>query len=422
MNAAHEPFLSHKEATQLADTYGTPLYVYDEQLLLQAAEEICCFPNAFGLVPRYAMKANSNAAILRILHRAGIQIDASSGFEAQRAMRAGIPAKHISLTSQALAVDLAELITAGVHFTATSLDQIDAFGRVARGGTLGLRINPGLGSGGTKRTNVGGPASSFGIWHEHIEDAKERVAQYGLTVSTIHTHIGSGSDPAVWQRVAQLSVPLLEHFPSATAFNLGGGYKVGRMPGEQSTNIQTIAKPVVDAFKAFHQRTGRKITLEVEPGTYLVALSGGLLARIASCTSTGADGYFFYKLDTGMSEILRPSLYGAQHPLWVLQEHTGDPQNVQALVVGHCCESGDILTPAENDPEGLLPRTLPKAEAGALVFIGGTGAYCSAMAAKNYNSFPEAAEVLRRVDGSFVQIRKRQTLEQLIANELPLKD
>lgn len=179
----------------------------------------------------------------------------------------------------------------------------------------------------------------------------------------------------------------------------------------------------VKAFEEFFQETGRKIRLEVEPGTFLVAQSGGLLARISSVATTGKDGYLFYKLDTGMTEILRPSLYGAQHPIWVISadEKEGDKETVQALVVGHCCESGDILTPAEGDPEGLLPRELPEAKRDDLVFIGATGAYCSAMAAKNYNSFPEAAEVMKRSDGSFALIRKRQTLEQVLENEVAIE-
>jgi diaminopimelate decarboxylase len=421
MKPLSKPFITDEEAKHLAKKYGTPLFVYDENLLRDAAKEITDFPNAYGLLPRYAMKANPNAAILKILHSEGIHIDASSGYEAERAIRAGIPGAHITITGQALAKNLKELLQKGVLFNACSLDQIEALGSIAPGGTLGLRFNPGLGSGGTNRTNVGGPASSFGIWHEHVEEAKALVAKYNLTVSNLHTHIGSGSDPAVWQHVAKISLALLTHFESATSFDLGGGYKIGRMQDEKSTDIKEIAAPVVKAFEEFFKETGRKIRLEVEPGTFLVAQCGGILAQIASTTTTGKEGYLFYKLDAGMTEILRPSLYGAQHPLWVIPKDKKEKEEyVDALVVGHCCESGDILTPAPNDPEGLLPRSLLKATAGDLLFIGGTGAYCAAMSAKNYNSFPEAPEILKRLDGSFSVIRKRQTMEQMLENEVSL--
>ena len=121
-----------------------------------------------------------------------------------------------------------------------------------------------------------------------------------------------------------------------------------------------------------------------------------------------------------MTEILRPSLYGAQHPLFVIPEEDQAKfrNKVEQVVVRHCCESGDLLTPAPNEPESLGPRMLPRGEIGDFCVIEGVGAYCSSMSAKNYNSFPEAAEVLKKSDGSLSLIRKRQTFEQIIENEV----
>jgi diaminopimelate decarboxylase len=239
-------------------------------------------------------------------------------------------------------------------------------------------------------------------------------------VERIHTHIGSGTDPAVWQKVAGMSLALTRHFPSVHTLNLGGGYKVARMPTEKGTNLQTVGAPVRDAFAAFAAETGRKLRLEIEPGTYLVALAGVLVATVQDVVDTGADGYTFLRLDSGMTEILRPSLYGAQHPLQVVPvlAPAHAPRIRPQVVVGHCCESGDILTPAPGDSEGLLPRELPAADPGDLLVIGGAGAYCAGMSAKNYNSFPEAPEVLLRADGLPRLIRRRQALEQIVANEV----
>ena len=121
-----------------------------------------------------------------------------------------------------------------------------------------------------------------------------------------------------------------------------------------------------------------------------------------------------------MTEILRPSLYGAQHPIFVIPDEgqLKFREEIDQVVVGHCCESGDLLTPAPNEPESLAPRLLPKGEVGDACVIEGVGAYCSSMSAKNYNSFPEAAEVLRKSDGSLALIRKRQTFEQIVENEV----
>jgi len=118
-----------------------------------------------------------------------------------------------------------------------------------------------------------------------------------------------------------------------------------------------------------------------------------------------------------MTEILRPSLYGAQHTMEVLSAQPATTTQ-PVLVVGHCCESGDILTPAPGEPEVLAPRELSVAEVGDYLLITGAGAYCAAMPAKNYNSFPEAPEVLREVDGAFRLIRKRQRVEAIWENEV----
>jgi len=131
---------------------------------------------------------------------------------------------------------------------------------------------------------------------------------------------------------------------------------------------------------------------------------------------TGRAGYLFAKLDTGMTEVTRPSLYGAQHPIDVLA--TG--RDVAAVVfVGPCCESGDILTPAPGDPEALAPRWVSRPAIGDLVVVGGAGAYCAAMSTINYNSYPQAPEVMLEPDGSLRLLRCRQTPEQIWQNELP---
>ena len=121
-----------------------------------------------------------------------------------------------------------------------------------------------------------------------------------------------------------------------------------------------------------------------------------------------------------MTEVPRPFAYGSQHPMRIITEQSRPRGKKSYIIVGHCCESGDILTPAPGDPEALQPRELDEARVGDLLFIGGTGAYCSSMGTKNYNSFPEAPEVLLRKDGTVELMRRRQTLEQMVQNEIEL--
>ena len=413
-------FLTYEDLDEIQMEFGTPCFVYDEATLRANAREVLNFPNAYGLFPRYAMKAAPTAAILRIFNEEGLGIDASSVHEVERAVRAGYGTESISLSTQELADDFIYWAQDGIRINLCSLNQIDKIGKWGKVRRVGLRFNPGKGSGGNNRTNVGGPASSFGIWKDDLEKAISLCQDYRLVVDRIHTHIGSGSDPEVWKTVASMTLDLARSFPSVESINLGGGYKVARMPDEKPTDLQEVGSPVKEIFKAFAEETVRELKLEIEPGTYLLAHACSLVTRVQDVTSTGKDGYRFLKLDSGMTEILRPSLYGAQHPIHLVCEPGQQKfrESIDQVVVGHCCESGDLLTPAPGDPEALSTRNLPRGEIGDFCVIEGAGAYCSSMAAKNYNSFPEAAEVLRKKDGRLALIRKRQTFDQIIENEV----
>jgi len=254
------------------------------------------------------------------------------------------------------------------------------------------------------------------------------VSRYGLVVERIHTHIGSGSDPDVWQRVASKSLSFCKIWSTVRTLNLGGGYKVGRVEGEVTTDLKRIGKPVTEAFERFaNDNDGRELRLEIEPGTYLVAMSGALISTVQDKVfTTGEGSHEFLKLDSGMTDVLRPSLYGAIHPMTIFPK-TGKTDDVgdeteDVVVVGHCCESGDLMTPKPGQPEDLDRRTLRKAEIGDFLVMDGSGAYCSGMATKNYNSFPEAPEVMIGFDGEPHVIRRRQTLEQIYQNEIDVPD
>lgn len=415
-------FLSEGQARQVRALVGTPTYVYDEKSLTRSATAMLQFPNAFGLVVRFAMKACPNAAILAHFTRLGLHIDASSCFEVRRALAAGVPPPRISLSSQELGDDFAQLIELGVSVNACSVSQLQRICRTFPGISVGIRLNPGLGSGSGPKTNVGGPHSSFGIWFDQIPDIVSVISETNSRVVRVHTHIGSGSDPAVWQRVANLSLELCKFFPDAETLNLGGGFRVGRMGCEQSMDITAVGGVVKEAFQEFARETGRKLKLEIEPGNFLVANAGSLVSTVTDIVATGPSGHKFLKLDTGMTEILRPGLYGAQHPIIVVPTEPASQRNVSSyVVVGHCCESGDLLTPCPGDPGIVAERTLASARIGDICVIEGCGAYCASMNAKHYNSFPEPPEVLLMADGNFNMIRARQHLEQIWQNEVHVR-
>jgi diaminopimelate decarboxylase len=192
------------------------------------------------------------------------------------------------------------------------------------------------------------------------------------------------------------------------------------MENETSANLEEIGTALRPALATFIEtRDADNFQLELEPGSFLVANAGAILSEIVDIVETGADGYTFLKIDSGMTELIRPSMYGAQHPLAVVAHgHEAESEESDYVVAGHCCESGDILTPAPGDPECLAPRRMARAEIGDTLVIEGAGAYSSGMSAKNYNSFPEAAEVMIDRSGEPRLIRRRQSLDQAMQNEV----
>lgn len=410
-------FLSPEEVRTVAARFGTPAFVYDEASLERNAEYMTSLPNAFGLTIRYSLKACPTAAIVRLFDRLGLSFDASSVWEARRAMRAGVAPSKILLTAQEARAEAFEAVAEGVLFDAGSIAQLDAYGRRFPGSDISVRINPGFGSGLVNRLTSGGPNSSFGIWHEEVERVAETLAAHDLRLVRVHSHIGSSHESSVLLRALVKLLDLATRFTDVGTVNLGGGYKVKALLDDPEYDFREWAASVAQEVERFAEDTGREVHVELEPGTFLMANSGSIVTRVVDVVSTGDDGHRFVKIDAGLTEILRPSYYGARHPLVsVPAEGPLRDEVVVYCVSGHCCIAGDVLT-TSSDVEYLEPQPLARTEIGDYLVIERGGGYCSSMCMKNFNSYPEAPEILRRKDGSFAVIRERQALDQIVANE-----
>jgi diaminopimelate decarboxylase len=376
----------------LAAEHGTPLFVYSRSALSERAAKLTELDLPFGLTPRYAVKANTHPDIIKQFFEAGLHFDASSDYEVYELLKQGIPGSSISLSSQQPTNHHLELFDAGVKYVATSMHQLERYcNAVPSDSTVGLRVNPGMGSGHNNRTTTGGVNSSFGLWHEYLDDALAMAANHQITITRLHVHIGSGADPELWAETIATALQLVRIMPDVTTLDIGGGYKISRFEGEPETDMSRIATVFSDALIDFEARTNRRLQLEIEPGTWLVGHAGVLLATVADMVDTGSQGHTFLRLNTGMNDIIRPSMYGAQHRIKVLSDID---EKHDYIVVGHYCETGDILTPAKGDPESLAARSLNKAEIGDLVAIYDAGAYCASFAVHGYNSFPSANEII----------------------------
>lgn len=376
---------------ELAREQGTPLYVYSRDMLVERAKKLLNLELPFGLTARYAVKANNHLEVIRLFHESGLHFDASSSYEAQELLELGIAGDKISLSSQQPAHNLTALLGVGVLYVASSLHQLELFVASENHPTsVGLRVNPGIGAGHNNRTTTGGANSSFGLWQAYVPEALELAAAHGVKIERLHIHIGSGADPAMWGKMMETALEIAETMPDVTSLDMGGGYKIHRYGDEHETDMAAVGVKFAQLLQGFADKTGRRLRLEIEPGTWLVGHTGALLASVVDVVDTGADGHTFLRLDTGMNDFARPGMYGAQHTIAVLNDAT---EKQEYVVVGHNCETGDILTPAPGDPEGIESRELRRANIGDTVAIYDTGAYCRSMSHKGYNSYPNAKEL-----------------------------
>jgi len=422
------------DATTISEVvreFDTPTYLYDEALIRERCQECLDMPPAYGLIVRYAMKANSNRTLLKIILDAGLHFDASSLNEVLRAELAGVPFEKIMLTTQEVyegetMLKLEALLKSGLRYNACSLHQLKLISDFACDNDIdiGLRIHPGIGSGESATRNTGDDYSCFGIHLSDLPEVEKFATAKGLKFKHIHIHIGSGADTKMWRQNIDHELGIIErHFPDAETVSFGGGLKEARMPGEYAADIALLGSYAKMQIEDFEKRAGRKLKMEIEPGTYIVANAGYAVTRLIDKKSTARSNFII--TDGGMEINARPLLYGSQHPIYVIaddgsrvisSEFDSNKHDFKAVVAGKCCESGDCQT---LDAAGhAVARSMAEPNIGDIVVIGGVGAYCSSMAPHNYNSHGQAPEVLFTTDGNLKLIRKRQTLEQILENEI----
>jgi diaminopimelate decarboxylase len=405
----------------LADAYGTPLYVYDAATIRARIEDLRPFDTI-----RYAQKANANLAILALMKQAGVVVDAVSAGEIFRALRVGFDpaADPPGLVYTADIFDAAALDMVAKHHVPVnvgSLDMLAQLGERCPGRPITVRVNPGFGHGHSRKVNTGGPLSKHGIWYEHLGEACVLAARYGLNITGLHLHIGSGAYLTHLSKVCQATLHAIVavregaypagHDPQV--LSAGGGLPVPYRPGEQRLDVAAYCDMWLVTKAQAEARVGHPLRLEVEPGRYLVAEAGYLVAEVRAVKRTAT--HIFYLLDAGFDNLIRPALYGAYHHISICPRGNACPEGTQPVVVcGPLCEAGDVFT--QDEAGAVLTRDLPPAVVGDLVVIHDVGAYGFSMSS-NYNSRPMAAEVL--VDGGRPHLaRRRQSFEDLIRGEM----
>jgi diaminopimelate decarboxylase len=415
------PF-SAPQLQALARQHGTPLWVYSAATIARRIQDLAAFDTV-----RFAQKANSNIHLLRLMRQHGVAVDAVSPGEIQRALAAGYTAEPtarggahgIVFTADVLTADTLDLVRSHrIPVNTGSVDMIHQLGQAAPGSQhpVWLRINPGFGHGHSNKTNTGGEHSKHGIWHTEVPAALAAIRQHGLQLFGLHMHIGSGVDYGHLEQVCQSMVELIRTSGAdVQAISAGGGLSIPYRPGGARIDTAHYFGLWDAARHAVAAHLGHAVHLELEPGRYLVAESGVLLAEVRATKYQGNQ--HFTLVDAGFSDLMRPAMYGAHHEMSIIPAtgaETARPTRA-TVVAGPLCESGDVFT--QEDGGVVLTRELPAAQVGDLLVIHDAGAYGASMSS-NYNSRPLAPEVLVEADGQARLIRRRQSLDDLMALEL----
>ena len=405
------------EATlrDLAQRHGTPLWVYDAATIQARIASL----KAFDVI-RYAQKANSNVHLLRLMREQGVKVDAVSLGEIERAVKAGYAVDDIVFTADLFDnATLARVVQDSITVNAGSVDMLGQLGAAAAqalkpGHKVWLRINPGFGHGHSNKTNTGGEHSKHGIWHTDVDAALTEIDRHGLHLVGLHMHIGSGVDYPHLQSVCGAMVDLARKVARPLeAISAGGGLSIAYQAGEPEIDTAHYFKLWDATRQSIAMTQGSKLTLEIEPGRYLLAESGVLMGEVRAQKHQGKN--HFVLVDAGFNDLMRPSMYGSYHGISVLSATGAAPSAVTSpsVVAGPLCESGDVFTQGEGGV--VLTRELPAANVGDWLVFHDTGAYGAAMSS-NYNTRALAAEVLVDGDGSRL-IRRRQTVQELLQLE-----
>ncbi len=381
---------------------GVPAYVTDAEQLRSNAQEML---RAFEGLPMkifYALKANHNPALVKILKDEGVYgIDAVSINEIKMALSIGYTSDQIIFTpSNPTTAEIRKVAEMGVFQNLGSLSELRRFTKVCPGGSVSIRICPEVGAGESSKVNTGETSSKFGIGLSEMATARTICAAAGVKIIGIHSHIGSGFyTPDEFSQSVDAVCKIAEQFPDVSILDFGGGFGVRYFESQTPVELDKFAEAIQQRVHKFTEMTGRDIELRIEPGKFLVANTTVLLAEVTTIKEKG--GKTFVGLGAGFNNLIRPAMYDAYHHVINLTKDRGEFKEVS--VVGNVCETCDVFNPSVE---------LQDPQEGDLVAIMVVGAYGSAMSS-TYNLRPLIAEYM--IDGGeVILIRKPQTFEDIM--------
>lgn len=402
------------DALKLAEEYGTPLYVVDEDRIKDNYNRI---NQAFSSQYKdfkifYACKANTNLAVMRILEEEGSNIDAISPGEIYTSLLAGFSPDRILFTgNNTTNEELKFALESGVRINLDSISALERLSQLpgAEGREISFRVNPKVGAGHHDHCITGGNLSKFGVMEEEAVHAYEQAIGLGFKPVGIHSHIGSGIlGPEPFKLAVHTLMDTAGHVCQELSvqfefIDFGGGMGIPYEPQEPLLDINKFAAEIVALFKEkLYQYNMGNPTLCLEPGRYIVGDASYLLTRVNTIKQSYRK---FAGVDAGFNTLLRPTMYGSYHHIVSANEPLAEPTQ-EIDIAGNICESGDLFARG---------RPMPDLKEGDLLAILNAGAYAFSMSSQ-YNSRPRTAEVLVK-DGASDLIRERETFADLFSKQ-----
>lgn len=397
--------LSREYLIQLAQEFGTPLYVYHADKISEQYHKLQSAFKETNARFFYACKALSNINILKYVESLGLSLDCVSINEVKLGLKAGFPPERILFTPNC--VDFNEVVEGkdlGVFINIDNISILEKFGsRYGNSYPIFIRFNPHIMGGGNYKISTGHIDSKFGISIHQMRHIERIVKSTNLNVHGIHMHTGSDiKDVSVFLQGLEVMFELAKHFPDLKYIDLGSGFKVPYKEGDVQTDIELLGKQVSAAFKNFQQEFNKEIEVWFEPGKFLVSECGYFVVKANVIKQTTAT--VFVGVNSGFNHLIRPMFYDAYHRI----ENLSNPENSERIytVVGNICETDTFA----------WDRQLSEIKEGDFLVFYNAGAYGFEMSS-NFNSRLKPAEVLVLGDQNML-IRKRDVFEDLLKNQI----
>jgi diaminopimelate decarboxylase len=396
--------LSNSQLLDLAERFGTPLYVYHAEKIKEQYHKLLSGFSGIDTKFFFACKALTNINILKYVSSLGCGVDCSSINEVKLALYAGVASDKILYTSNGISFEeIKEAVECGVHINIDSLSNLEKFGKTY-GNTypVGVRLRPNILAGGNLKISTGHEKSKFGIPIEQLDLLRNIVTENNIRIKALHIHTGSDiKDADIFVHGIKVLSEIVQYFPDLEVIDLGGGFKVPYEPEDEETDISWIAGKLKKYLDA-HVFNGRRFQLWFEPGKYLVSECGYLITQVNVIKDNGAQ--IFAGVNSGLNHLIRPMMYDAYHHIVNISNPNG--QEKVYNVTGYICETDTLAA----------DRLLHEVREGDYLVLYNAGAYGFEMSS-NYNSRYKPAEVLVK-DGTTLLIRKRDEFEDLVRNQV----